>query len=320
MERNLRIALLIAIFFLFLFSVIPLKWQQVGDFNFHFQKSGEKCADGYPQSQCDSYYPLLHVIGRLFAFSQHAFSNYLMILLVFVTPMILFFTTKKWFTVWLYFSATQYVYLIQAGGAYPQALAGIFLLLLILFKNPWLKLIVLIIALLSHSQAFVLLLLVWLVQLFFENDLHSMAWKKTKNFFPACSALFGRQEEDPIGVKIAIQTITKEGFSSTQIFLKDIANFFIRIFPFPFLLAAFWQIKKEKQWALLVLTGIFLYYGFALAQQRVFLMIPLILLPSLTRFYEEIPKKWKKWFVIMTLITFTINFGTWILYKVQCLV
>lgn len=318
MGKELSKALLIIVFFLLLFSVIPLNWVQTGDFNFHFEKAGEKCATEYGQASCDSYYPLLHLVGNAFSFSKQAFSNFLMIIILFITPMILFFTTKKWMTVWFYFAVTQYVYLIQAGGAYPQALAGIFLLLFLWQKNPFIRFFLLIGAMLAHSNAFVLLLMVWLVQLFFENNIHTIIYKKFKYIFPACSAIFGRQPEDPIGQQILVTTLTKNGIAPISIIVKDIANFFVRTFPFPFLLAAFWQLKKEKEWALIVLTLFGFYYGIAVGQARIFLIIPLILLPSLTRFYYNLDKKWQKWFIVLTFVTFAINFGTWGLYKVQC--
>lgn len=40
MDKELSKALLIVVFFLLLFSVIPLNWVQTGDFNFHFEKAG----------------------------------------------------------------------------------------------------------------------------------------------------------------------------------------------------------------------------------------------------------------------------------------
>lgn len=319
MNEELRKALLIIIFFLLVFSVIPLGWHRVADFNFHLSRAAQECLSGYSKESCDSYYPLLHLLGGAFSFSSVAFSNFLMILVIFVTPMILFFMTKKWFSVWLYFAATQYVYLIQAGGAYPQALAGILLLLFLWQKNFYIRFFLLIAAMLSHSQAFVLLVMVWLVQLFFENNIHSIIFKKFKNVLPACSAIFGRQPEDPIGQQILVTTITKNGIAPINIIVKDIANFFVRTFPLPFLLAAFWQLKKEKDWALIVLTLFGFYYGIAVGQARIFLIVPLLLLPSLTRFYYGLDKKWRKWFILLTLITFTVNFGTWALFKIRCL-
>lgn len=319
MGKELQKALLVIMFFLLIFTLMPSGWNRVGDFNFHFNRAGGNCPEGYSDASCASYYPLLHLLGSVFSFSEQAFSNFLMIIVLFITPMILFFMTKKWMVVWLYYSVTQYVYLIQAGGAYPQALAGIFLLLFLWQKNNYLRFFILIGAIISHSNAFTLLLMVWLVQLFFENNIHKIIYKKFKYIFPACSAIFGRQDVDPIGQKILITTITKNGIEPINIIVKDIANFFIRTFPFPFLLAAFWQLKKEKEWALIVLTIFGFYYGFAVGQARIFLIIPLILLPSLTRFYYNLDNKWKKWFIGLSIITFLINFGTWGLYKVQCL-
>ncbi len=311
-SSQLNKALLVCIFFLLFFTLIPGQWQWVGDFNFHFEKAKQSCAKDYPQESCDGYYPLLHLLSSNFSFSIHAFSSFLMVLLVFVTPMIIFLITKHWFSVWLYFSATQYVYLIQAGGAYPQALAGIFLLLFFLVKNNWLRAGILVLAILSHSQAFLLLLSIWFVLLFFEN------FKSYTNFLPACSGLFGKQAVDPIGQQIEIGLPSKLS-GPVMVNLKDIANFFVRTFPLPFLLAAFWQLKKERDYALILISLVIVYYGIAMGQARIFLVIPLILLPSLTRFYLSLDGWWKKGFIALSIITFAINFGTWLLYKINCI-
>lgn len=301
-----------------MFSVIPAPWMKTGDFEFHFNKASQNCDPRYPESQCDSYYPLLHILGGPFSFSPLAFSNFLMIIVVFLTPLVLYLATRNWIITWFYFSVTQYVYTIQAGGAYPQALAGILLIVFLWQKNIAIRALIILLSVFAHSQAFVLLLIVWLVQLFFENNIHSILVKKGKNIFPACSAIFGLQAEDPIGQKVTLDILNKHGIQTIHITIKDIANFFVRTFPLPFLIMAFWQLKKEKDYALIIIVLIGFYYGIAVAQARIFLIIPLILLPSLTRFYVNLPKKWKKWFIILTFITFLVNFGTWILYKYNC--
>lgn len=287
-------------------------WNRTGDFNFHFEKARQTCTKEFGEQRCDSYYPLLHLLGQPFSFSKNAFFSYLTILIVFLTPLILFFVTKKWFSVWLYFAATQYVYLVQTGGAYPQALAGIFLIIFLATKNHLLRLPLLVLASLSHSQTFNLLVVIWLIELFFEN------WSSIKSVFPACSAIFGKQATDPIGERINLDVVNKHGIQNINIPIKDLANFFVRIFPLPFLIMAFWQIRKEKKWALIVITVFALYYGIAVQQARIFYIVPLILIPPLTNFYSELDSKWKKWFVLLTIITFVINFGTWIMFKWNC--
>lgn len=319
-EKHLTKALLVTVFFLLVFSLIPLQLLRTGDFNFHFEKAGQRCVDTFEEQRCNSYYPLLHWIGGFFAFSPLAFYNFLMVLVVFITPIILFLRTRNWVSAWLYFSVTQYPYLVQTGGAYPQALAGIFLLLFLWTKNPWVRFPLLVVALLSHSQAFVLLLLVWVVQLFFDNkEIFSFAKGKLKGVFPACSAIFGKQAVDPIGAKLNLDVINKHGIQNINVQIKDLANFFVRIFPLPFLIMAFWQIKKDRDWSLIVLTVILFYYGIAVQQPRIFWIIPLLLLPSLTKFYSGLNGWWKKGFIAMTIVTFAINFGTWILFKANCI-
>ncbi len=284
------------------FTMVPNHWHYVADFNFHFFKA-QGCEAN--EADCQGYFPLLHILGTIFSFSKFAFSRYLMFLLVFITPLILFYITKKWIVTWFYFATTQYVYLIEGGGAYPQALAGIFLLLLLSTKNNYLRAIILLVSIISHSQAFILIGISWLVILFFENF-------SFKNVFPACSALFGRTVDPPLGEKVLID-VGPKGF-----FLwKDILNFFVRIFPFPFLIAAFWQLHKQKNYAFIVLTVIFFGLGIFVSP-RIFYNVPLILLPALTVFYHTLKGKWKYGFLVLTVLSFVVQMGTWILFKVNC--
>lgn len=317
-KKHLKVSFFIITFFLLVFTAVPFYWQTVGDFSFHLAKANEKCDGNYDESRCDSYYPLLHRIGSFFAFSPTSFVFYLMFLLVFVTPLLLFYITRNWMSVWLYFSATQYVYTIQAGGAYPQALAVIFLLFFLAFKHKAIRASLLIISITVHSQAFILLLLVWTIQLFFEN------FKDLKNIFPACSALFGRQDVDPIGQQINYSLLNKNAFVTPQghfitIALKDILNFFVRTFPLPFLIFAFLQMKADKDWSTMLIVIAIFYIGLSNGQARVFLVIPIILIMPLTRFFMKLSGWYKFGFIGLTIASFMFNFGTWMLYKVRCL-
>lgn len=307
-KKQFNKALIVCLFFLLAFSLVPSNWHKVGDFQFHFEKASGQCES----ENCLSYYPLFHWLASTFAFNERAFIHFFLFLIVFVTPILLFLLTKHWMVTWLYFSVTQYVYTI-VNGAYPQALAMVFLILLIYTKNPYARMGVLIIGLLAHSQSFILLLLVWFIITLFEN------LPKLKNFFPACSALFGIQETDLIGQKISIQIIDVTGTVRASNFLiKDILNFFVRVFPLPFLLMAFWQVKKEKDWALFAIVGLVFYYGIVAVQPRLFFVIPILLLPALTRFYLGLNGWWKRGFIGLTFVTFIINAGTWVLFKVNC--
>lgn len=307
LNKDLNKAFLVCIAFFVFFSLLPIEWHTIADFDFHFQKA--KGCNG--QFDCEIYFPLLHFFGSIFSFSEIAFSRYLLFLIAFATPMLLYFVTRNWVSTWFYFATTQYFYLIEGGAAYPQALAGIMLLALFFFKNNWIRLAILVLSLLAHSQAFGLIGISWVVLLFFENF-------KTR-VLPACSAFFGKTEADPVGNKVQVELVSVTGqFHEYGVQLKDIANFFIRIFPVPFLLASFWQLWREKNFAPIVLSFIFFYVSMV-SSPRVLAMIPLLLLPSLTRFYSCLNGWWKKGFIVLSVLSFFWMFGSWVLFKINCL-
>lgn len=300
----------ICTFFLLVFSIVPFDWHLVGDFDFHFLKAGENC-EGDLKEHCDVYFPLLHLLGSPFGFSKFAFGYFLLILLVFVTPMILFLRTRHWISSWLYFSATQYLYVIHGGAAYPQMLAGIFLLLFVWIKNPFVRLLLLIAGIMSHSQAYILLLVVWVLEMAFE-------YVPKLSFFPACSGVVGKGNEI-LNERVTFEVVNRNGLQVVHVLIKDIANFFIRTFPLPFLIMALYQVKKEKQYFIIAVCALAFYYGLSVSQARVFLVIPLLLLPFLTNFYKALSPNWKKAFILLSIVTFIINFGSWASYKLNCL-
>ena len=306
--------MLICLSFVFFFSLTPPNWHTIADFNFHFEKL-KGCENHFDKPACEIYAPLLHIVSFAFGFTKVAFLRWLFFLLLFVTPMVLFFYTKKWVTVWLYFSTTQYLYLIDGGAAYPQMLAGIFFIIFLNDKRFWVKIICSILAILAHGQAFYLIILAWVISLLLEviKDI------KEKNVLWACSAIIPEQLRSFSQEKITVQIIQTTGNIAQQhLLIKDVLNLFARMFVLPFMLASLWQAKKEKRFDLLVLFAIMLYFG-ATTQPRMFLFVPIMFLPLLTNFYLNLKPAYKKYFLVLTIISFFWEFGTWINYKLSCI-
>lgn len=304
-------AFIVTLFFFLLFIFAPLNWHFSGDFNFHYSKA-RGCENHPDKEACAAYYPLLHFIGQFFAFSPNVFAIYLIFLVAFVTPLILFLQTKKWVTVWLYFSTTQYFYSINGGAAYPQALAYIFLLGLFLTKNNWLRSLIFFVGILAHSQAVFLIGITWFVLYFFENF-------NFGNAMLACSSFFNSNTPDFLKETVKIPLLAKSGKTITeQILFKDILNFFLRMYPLPFLFFSLRQLWREKNFAPIFLCAFFFYYGFV-SSQRVFFTIPLLLLPSLTRFYSTLTGWHKKGFIALTIVYFLFQIYFWAQFKITCL-
>jgi hypothetical protein len=307
---------LICLSFVILFNLLPATWFRTGDFEFHFEKSST--CDGKIGDElirCNSYYPLFHFFAGFFSFSKLAFTYFLFVLMLLVPPVLLFYHTKNWVAAWFYFSTTQFVYLVQTGGAYPQLLAISFLILFFIVKNNYWRVPLFLVAILSHSQAFFLLSTYWFLELaVIEFNKHD--WKKV---LPACSSIFGQTLQAPIESIQNVEVLNRNGFQLININIKDFINFFIRIFPLPFLVLAFFQLKKEKNWHIIIMVILLLYYGVVVNQSRVFWTIPILLIPALTRYYSNQIGWWRKSIIVLSIVTFAVNFGTWLMYKINCI-
>ena len=312
-QTNLKKALAICLFFLIAFSLMPSAWHKIADFEFHLNKS-QGCTEG--NESCLIYYPLLHILGSVFSFNSTAFLFFLNFLVLLVTPLVLFFITKNWVTPWLYFSITQYVYLVNGGAAYPQALSIIFLLAIFATKNNFLRLVLFLVGSLAHSQAAVLIGVGWFLILVQEGFFGKM-------FLLSCSGIFGKTVPQVLTEKVNVGVVQPTQLITTSIQFKDVLNFFARIIPFPFFLVGLLQVWYEKNIAVVGLVILLLYQGLALSgsvsPSRFFMVIPLILLPSITRFYESLRPKWQHFFLFFTVLSFCWEFGSWFSYKLQCI-
>lgn len=133
------------------------------DFFFHFNKANGTIQDiDYP--------PLFHLISGIFSFNELAFYFFGLILIVFVIPFLLFYLTKKFYVVLVYFVLTNLPHIMLSGSTFPQALIIIFFLLYLIEKRLFIPLTVL--AFFTHNSGlflFIGIILIELIVLFYEN-------------------------------------------------------------------------------------------------------------------------------------------------------
>ena len=311
MDQDTSKALIIAAVFTALFAFFATPGG--GDYAFHFDKAATGCDN--LGSNCDSYTPGFHALAWVFSFHEDAFFYFVIFLLAFVTPMLLHWITKNWVVVWLYFATTSYFW-FMVDGIFPQALAGVALLLILGLKDWRIQSVVVLLSILVHSQAFFLSLLAF----FAVHAYH--AFKKDgvniggAKLFPACSGLFGKNRPEILGEQVARHT--SGGYKFTY---ADALIVFTKIFPLPFF---YWSVKhlwtERKRLDFILVAFAALVMGFFVSP-RVFYVIPLALLPGLAWFYQKLSKeqKWKKHaFILLTIVSFAFQLYSWANFREVC--
>ena len=311
MDKDTSKALIIAAVFTAFFAFFATPGG--GDYSFHFEKSINGCEN--LGTNCDSYTSGFHVLAWLFSFHEDAFFYFVIFLLAFVTPMLLHWITKNWVVVWLYFATTSYFWFL-IDGIFPQALAGIALLLILGLKDWRIQSVVVLLSILIHSQAFFLSLLGF----FAVHAYHAFKKEETsidgKKLFPACSGIFGQNRPEILGEQIALHT--SGGYKFTY---GNALIVFTKIFPLPFF---YWSVKhlwtERKRLDLVLIAFVSLAMGLFVSP-RVFYVMPLVLLPGLAWFYQKLSKeeKWKKYgFILFTIASFVLQLYSWVNFRQVC--
>lgn len=171
--------LLCCLMFLIIISVsLNLnQWLYGGDAEFHFNKA--RSVYFVPNGDEFAFYeypPLWSWLSGLFAFNQKAFYFFSLFILCFVVPLVLWFVVRDWVSVLLYFSS-GFVYYGE-GGAMPHVL--VCCLLFVFWFAPkfvsskkvlLFRLLLVLLAVLTHSWGGFLLIVAWVFLLFEEKGL-----------------------------------------------------------------------------------------------------------------------------------------------------
>ena len=112
----------------------------------------------------DSIYPLFYrTLSAPFSFSPNTYYAFSILFLCVVLPFFLYFLLDRDWLVSLFVFSTGMVFLTELGGAYPQAVMGVMLIVLLLKRNIWFRLFLLMFAFFVHDKGFYLLACAWLV-------------------------------------------------------------------------------------------------------------------------------------------------------------
>lgn len=294
---------------MFLFVVFLAKYRGGGDYDFHLEKAIGDCSS---RNGCETYAPLFHWLAGPFSFHENAFFYFALFLLAFVTPMLLYLITKDWLVVWLYFSTTSYFWFF-INGIFAQALAMIFLLLVIYFKDWRLQALVVLLSAIAHGHGFFLCLVAFIcIHLVkaFGGKLKELGWVKV---LPACSGTFGANPPEILNEPVDGLVTTGEQFR-----VVDGLIAFTKIFPFPLMIVAVWWVINKKEYLeLLLIALVAMVAGFWISH-RAFYVMPLVLLPVIVKWSRSLESKWFKGFIALTIIFFIYQLYSWLNYKWVC--
>ena len=312
-NKAIALALLFTLFFCFFLNIQILK----GDYPFHYEKAKNGCANLEEDYSCGSYAPLFHWLAQPFVFHENAFFYFTIILFAFVTPMLLYYITRHWIVVWFYFSTNAYYWTVL-DGIFSQGLAVILLLLLIaLQKKDWrIQALIVVVSITSHGHGFFLVAGSFLILQFWkivQNDLYKLK-KHFAKIFLGCTGVFGKQGLPEI-LNIKIQQFPSVWQHMT------IGNFlliFTKIFPLPYFYFSIKKLLHKKESTGLVLIALMLFVTGFWIQERIFYIIPLVLLPGLAWYYEDLSRDKKILFVLSTLVIFAIQIYIWVNIRFVC--
>ena len=287
--------------FVLLFSTTFKQYAGGGDYDFHREKALNGCEN--MGESCEMYAPLLSFIAAPFAFHENAFFYFVVFLMAFVTPMLLYAISRKWVVVWFYFSCTSY-YWFFVDGIFAQATAMILLLLVVYFKDWRLQALMVLLAITAHGHGFLLCLIAF-VLLNFE--------KIGSNIWLGCSGVFGRNPPEILNQPVG--DLTTMG---VQFRVADGLILFTKIFPLPLFLVCGWFVWYHRRYVGLFLIALASIVSGFLYSHRMFYVVPIVCLPILVEWFYGLDENYRRWFLLVTLVLFGFQLYSWFNFKLVC--
>ena len=234
--------------------------------------------------------------------------------------------TRQWIVVWFYFSTTSFFW-FHIDGVFPQGLAILFAMLILGTKDWRIQIGLIGLATLTHSHGFHLGLIAFIsnqLWLLFKHDIQkkgkftSKIKDKFMKVFLGCSGIFGNAGPKFLEERIVINfgDISKPlGGGAYPLQIVNILALFTKIFPLPlWLISLYYYIKSKQRWDLVLMVLLVLMAGtfFSTSSHRVFYVIPLLLLPGLTWFYNKTRKRNKAVILLFSVGVFIIQVWSWV--------
>jgi len=307
-KKETKKALLICFGFFVLFCCF-LSWfgKLEPDNGFHYSMTNGDCPashkidpEGHSSTErCDNYPPLFHWLAKPFAFRESSFKIFTLFLFAFLTPLALYLVTRKAVTCWFYFSCSSYFFTI-ADGFYPQGLVILFAILVFATKNNFLRMALLLLAVMTHSLGLQIVGLAILLQLLKENNFG-------KAFFPAfCSPVWGNKA--PAVTNTVIGGQKKAVWNALRI--NHLLSFFSKMCPLPFLVLALKGLWKTDNKHLLIFSAIVFCSAFVYGNRALYVpAFPMFI--GLTKWFELTSARNKKLLLFGTMLFFAFLIEQW---------
>lgn len=261
------------------------------DYLFHYNASlGEQqlLDENHSLETYADYPPLAHLISRPFAVNPREFYVFYLFLIAFVIPFLLYLINKKPLIVLFYFLVTSLFYELEASVPLAEVFMWIILFLFILNKNFFVRVFLLLAALLTHSAGFWLISFAWILSVLFEEK---------ENIFLVCAPLINKTE------------VLKQTFFESKMSLTSITNFFVFGFPLPFFLVSLKQLFNEKNYFFLSLIFLGLLTSFF--NSRTLRLSQFFLLFGLTNYFYCSSKKMKFLILFGAFVVFVVELFVW---------
>ena len=272
----------------------------LGDYEVHKQKAmsylGEECIR---EVGCANQPYLFHLLAAPFSIRDSGFFFFVMLFIGVVIPFTVFKVTGEKWSVFFYFTVSNFFWM--ARGTFTNITAIWFVLLFFVFKKHWQRGLLLLLSILTHGYGFYLAFLTCALIYFFETD-----WGKVfPSFIAGCDGFTGKAKEI-VTTRVTEHTPLTSAKTSSAMNAGNLLSVFWLTAPLPFFLLGVWGFLKEKQFAMICLTGLaFIMLGWS---WRFLLLIGLLCVVGVSFSFKHLSRKGKYALLAMALVMGIIQF------------
>ena len=259
------------------------------------------------------YQSWLKYPASLFVFNDFVWIMFLLALFGLFTPIAIYWYTKTWISIPLYFSITNYFFVIISSGLYAQGLAILLLICFFAAKDWRLKAVFFVLGLFSHSTGFYLFPFA-LAMLLIEKNLHLIKKLVSKNKLWTCSPLLGTRQIPIIEHQIGLG---RDVSASWFLTIKDLLAFLVKICPIYFFVIAIINWYESKNFAFFMLLVAAFVFAF-LQNSRALLIVAPFTVIGFSLAFKNL--RYKKIWVVLVIfqLTFNLQQYIWLVKSIGC--
>lgn len=283
-------AIIISLLSFILISQFPFLIGKSPDYSEHVKMAQSRLTTEYYQS---SYYPIFPFLGSFFIMDEKFYKLFVSLIIFFLTPLALAHLTKKWYATIFYFGVTNYSFNV-ISGLYSQSFVILLFIVFLSTKNNWLRGLIWLIGVFTHSTGLILFSTVWVLFLVKENK---------NSFFAFCSPFWGGRLPNELTNNIIYQGHFPNGLT-----INELGSLFTKKSPFPFLIKAVEFNWKNNNWHYLFLM-LFSFLGAVFFNDRIGDVLGILTVIGFTYSFPDLKNK-KIWLflVLMHLIINILSF------------